>query len=260
MALNSKIIVGLAWVGLAVVLAIPSADIVSSQLSPKDTLAIASDTDQIRTASIADPVERFEQTGQPLPSYVSVPAATETAVVTPKPTVKIVAPSGSPQSPAVVTMPTTPTATPAETEVAAIAPVPYPVSMRPKAPITVAPMIDEPVVVDEEPVIVDEQEVAALPEVDQPPVRRPPAAVEEPRYITEDELDGWNSGNLADYLAEQGLLEGSNNRPASTAQYDAEYDPDGFFLDEGPNNRNNRSFRSRSRRNNDGGFFVVFPD
>ena len=257
MALNSKIIGGLAWVGLAVVLAIPSADIVSSQLTPKDTLSVASDTDQIQTASIGDPVERFEQTGKPMPSYISdVPAATETAAVTPKPTVKIVAP-GSTEAPLTVAAPTTPAAAPAPTEVAAIAPVPYPVSMRPKAPVTVAPVVDEPVIVDE-PVVVDEQQVAALPQVDQPPVRRPPAAVEEPRLVTEDELAGWNSGNLADYLAEQGLLEGSNTRRASTAQYDAEYDADGFFLDEGPNN--NRSFRSRSRRTNDDGFFVVFPD
>lgn len=268
MALSSKIIGGLAWTGLAVILAIPSADIVSSQLSPKDTLSVGSDTDQIQTASIGDPVERYEQTGKPLPSYISdAPAATETAAVTPKPTVRIVPPAGSTQSPMTVTTPTTPGATTGKTDVAAVAPmapVPYPATMRPKGPVTVAPMFDEPVVnapvIVDEPVIVEEQ-VADLPAVDEPPVRRPPAAVEEPRYITEDELANWSSGNLADYLADQGLLEnGNTRRPSSTAQYEAdgEYDPDGFFLDEGPNN--NRSFRSRSRRNNDDGFFVVFPD
>jgi hypothetical protein len=257
MALNSKIIGGLAWVGLAVVLAIPSADIVSSQLSPKDTLAIASDTDQSQTASIADPVERFEQSGQPLPSYISDVPVTETAAVTPKPTVKVVAPAGSFQPPVTVTVPTAPVIAPAAVDVAAIAPVPYPATMRPKTPVTVAPIVEAPVV--DEPVIVDEAEVAALPTVDTAPIRRPPAAVEEPRYVTEEELADWNSGSLADYLAEQGLLEnGNNRRRASTAEVESDFDADGFFLDEGPNN--NRSFRSRSRRNNDDGFFLVFPN
>jgi len=64
-----------------------------------------------------------------------------------------------------------------------------------------------------------------------------------------------------DYLEDEGLLEGDNRRRASTAEYDqtgGEYDADGFFLNDGPNN--NRSFRSRSRRDNDDGFFLVFPD
>ena len=93
------------------------------------------------------------------------------------------------------------TAAPAETEVAAIAPVPYPASMRPMAPVVTAPLVTGPVV--DEPVIVDEPVVAA---VEQPRVPRPPAPVEEPRFVTEDELADWDSGSLADYLERQNLI------------------------------------------------------
>ena len=128
MALNTKIIGGLAWAGLAVVLAVPSADILSSQLAAKSPLQMTADTDQIQTGSIADPVEAFVQTGKPLPSYISDAPAPAATVAAPKPTVKVIAPSGSTPS----TVPVAPmTAAPVETEVAAIAPVPYPASMRP---------------------------------------------------------------------------------------------------------------------------------
>jgi hypothetical protein len=260
MALNSKIIGGLAWTGLAVILAIPSADIVSAQLSPKSSLTVTSDsaevqsisvapmapaTDPIETASIANPVDRFEQTGKPLPSYISdAPAAT--AAAPRQPTVKILPPSGSPGVPVTVTVPSL---TPAETEVAAveaIAPIPAPASMRPKAPtrpITVTPTIDQPVIVEED--------VASIPQTALPPVRRPPVAVE-PRHVTEDQLAGWTSGSLADYLAQEGLLEDTQYTESSSAEYDA----DGFFLDEGPNG--NRTIRSHSRDKD--GFFLVFPN
>ena len=95
MALNTKIIGGLAWAGLAVVLAVPSADILSSQLAAKSPLQMTADTDQIQTGSIADPVEAFVQTGKPLPSYISDAPAPAATVAAPKPTVKVIAPSGS---------------------------------------------------------------------------------------------------------------------------------------------------------------------
>lgn len=242
MALNSKLIGGLAWTGLVLVLAVPGADIVSSQLSPKSSLAMTSDTDQVQTASIADPVEAFESTGKPLPSYISdVPA-------TAKPSVKVLPPSGSTAQPPVPgNVPSVSVAPMPETDVAAIdpvAPIPAPANLRPKAPV-----VTDPVVTGSVPVapIVEEQ-VAAV-----PPVKRPPARMEEPRYVTEDELAGWDSGTLADYLDRQGLMSDASYTESSTAEYDA----DGFFLDEGPNGR---EIRSRSRRNFDDGFFLVFPD
>jgi hypothetical protein len=117
--------------------------------------------------------------------------------------------------------------------------------------------VTQPAVTEPVP-IVEEETVAEVPIVDETPVRRPPAAVE-PRYITEDELAGWNRGTLADYLADEGLLADASSNASYDDGSSAEYDEDGFFLDEGPNN--NRSFRSRSRRDfQDDGFFFVFPD
>jgi hypothetical protein len=86
-------------------------------------------------------------------------------------------------------------------------------------------------------------------------VPRPPAPVEEPRYITEDELADWDSGSLADYLERQNLIADAGSQANSSAAFDQ----DGFFLDEGPNNRETRA-RSRSRRDFEDGFFLVFPD
>jgi hypothetical protein len=241
MALNTKIIGGLAWTGLVLILAVPSADLVSSQLSPKSSLTMTSDTDQIQTASIADPVDAFVQSGKPLPSYIS-----DGPVTAPKPTVKVLPPSGVTQ-PMPVTMPAAPSTTPAETEVASvptIAPEPYPASMRPSAPPVTDPIVTSSIGVGED--------VAVLPEADTPAVGRPKAPIE-PRYVSEEELADWDSGSLADYLERRGLIAEASYDEGSSAEFDS----DGFFLDEGPNN--NRTLRSRSRRDDDG-FFFVFPD
>jgi hypothetical protein len=238
MALNSKIIGGLAWTGLVLVLAVPSADLVSSQLSPKSSLAMTADTDQVQTGSISDPVDAFVQSGKPLPSYISdAPAA-------PAPTVKILPPiSTTAQQPAPVTVPSVPATLTAETDVAEvqpIAPVPYPANLRPKAPVVTDPIVTSSV---------GGEEVAALPEAAVPPTGRPKASVE-PRYVTEEELADWDSGSLAEYLESRGLIEEAAYNDGSNAGYD----PDGFFLNEGPNN--NRTIRSRSRRDGEGFFFV----
>lgn len=249
MALNSKLIGGLAWTGLVLVLAVPSADLVSSQLTPKSSLAMTADTDQVQTGSISDPVDAYVRTGKPMPSYISdAPAAVSeipAVPAAPKPTVKIVPPTGTAgQQPVTVTVPTTPTmpaSIPVETEVAAvqpIAPVPYPASMRPKAPIVTDPIVTSSVG--------NEETVAAT----TPPTGRPKAPIEQ-RYVTEEELAEWDSGSLAEYLESRGLIEEAAYNDGSTAGYD----PDGFFLNEGPNNTN-RTIRSRSRRDGEGFFFV----
>jgi hypothetical protein len=47
--------------------------------------------------------------------------------------------------------------------------------------------------------------------------------------VTGDQLEEWDSGSLADYLEQKGLL--------SQSSADDSYDPDGFFLDQGPNKK-----------------------
>lgn len=235
MRLNSKITGGLAWTGLVLVLAVPSADILSSQLTPQSGLQMTADTDAIETGSIADPVETYMSTGKPLPSYISdappAPAVRTIPLATSSTQTAATAPLK-------VTLPVAPEATPIETAAIAPAPVPYPASMRPSPPVAAEPVV-----------ILDEAEVAAL----EAPVVRRPAAAAAPRVVTQDDLAGWNSGTLADYLARNGLLE-----DAAYSESTAEYDEDGFFLDEGPNGR---EYRSRSRRDfADDGYFMVFPD
>ena len=85
-------------------------------------------------------------------------------------------------------------------------------------------------------VIVDTPQVANV----RPPMR-PSAPV-----ISGDQLEEWDSGSLADYLERKGLLSGE---PVTQETSDS-YDPDGFFLDEGPNNS-----RGRRPRNDDFFFF-----
>ena len=50
-----------------------------------------------------------------------------------------------------------------------------------------------------------------------------------------DKLEEWDSGSLADYLARKNLLSDGQAAPAPQQAVDDNYDPNGFYLDEGPN-------------------------
>lgn len=234
MKFNPKVTGGLAWAGLIVVLAVPSADMLTkSQGQAAST--VTSRVDAIRTASTTakpaaaakpasdDPVDTYLSSGKKLPSYIS---DAPTAVASQKPVT----------TPRLV-VPTTPArqAPASSVEVAsldaaapAVAPVPYPASMRPKAP--VAPAASA-VADDEAPLILDEDLVkrreTAVAEVlsDDPDVAGPAG------IVRGDQLEEWDSGSLAQYLERRGLLS-EDEQQASTSP---DYDPDGFFLDEGPN-------------------------
>lgn len=248
MRLNGKLITGLAWAGLALVLVVPSADIISAQFTPGSSgLKMTSSTDAVQTASIGtDPVTALTQSGTPLPSYISD---------APKDTLPAAAPV--PTTPLAVTLPTLPkTAAPTapETDVAIVEPVapePYPASMRPHpAPPTTISVAD-PVVV------LDDTEVAAVSPTPTPRASVPKAPVVAPDYVTEEDLADWDSGTLADYLASRGLLDDQAIVTNSTAGYDS----DGFYLDEGPNGLDTRTtIRSRSRYDDEDGYFMGSSD
>ena len=71
--LNRRLTGGLAWTGLILVLAVPSADIISANMGSAQTASVI---DPIQTASFTagkDPVSDFLTTGKPLPSYISDP-------------------------------------------------------------------------------------------------------------------------------------------------------------------------------------------
>jgi hypothetical protein len=61
-----------------------------------------------------------------------------------------------------------------------------------------------------------------------PVVAQPPLIIDQPVQptITADDLEDWESGPLSEFLA---------NRQGGARQSAPDYDPNGFFLDQGPN-------------------------
>jgi len=239
MKLDGKVKGGLAWAGLVVILAVPAANMVvgnptSGTANSAVTVADAgatkpllkvpaaakpAATDPIETASTtttADPVDKLLSKGKKLPSYISDgDSATPT-----KPTASTTDKPAAPVKLKPIS-PTTPIKGP--TEVATVAPtetppVPLPRSSRPKATAVASlPAEEKPLIVDENKV--RQQENAGV----------EPFPLSDGEVVTGDELEEWDSGSLADYLERKGLL-------SQTSAEDG-YDPDGFFLDEGPNKK-----------------------
>jgi len=233
MRLDGKVKGGLAWAGLVVILAVPAADVLFGQSDATTTAAAlttepttakpvlkfpapnaTATADPVETASTAggDAVDKYVKSGKKLPSYISDGEAVAATTTKPAATVK----------------PVTATPVSAPTEVAsALAeapPVPLPRDARPKAT-QVASLPSQ----DEQPLILDEAKVQ----------QQEQAAAVEPfplsddgngEIVTGDELEEWDSGSLADYLERKGLLSGSTQQAS-----DSDYDPDGFYLDQGPN-------------------------
>lgn len=241
MKLDAKVKGGLAWAGLVVILAVPAADILfgksdgtsASAAVTADAqagkpaiklpaLAAPAKTDPIETASVTseDPVDKLLAKGKKLPSYIS--DAEEGEVATKPPVqMKPIAPAAQPAK--------TPT------EVASVAPAetpptPLPRSARPKTTeVASLPAEEKPLVLNENKV--RQQQNAAV----------EPFPLSDNEVVTGDQLEEWDSGSLADYLERKGLLSEANSQTSDR------YDPDGFFLDEGPN---------RPRRQDDPDFFL----
>jgi hypothetical protein len=250
MRLNSKVTWGLAWTGLALVLAVPSADFLTGRLASANSPAavLTSDIDPVTTETAipvkttkvttvktkdgviitpagsrppSDPVDTLLSKGKPLPDYIS---------------------DGK-------------TPAPAETQVASVdpvAPTPFPVWARPKlgapaaAPLAVTP--EEPTV------IVDETTLTGS--IADPARPVPPAPIV-------DDSANWDSESLREYLARRGLLEDDGRSSATVTQRPArEYDPDGFYLSDGPNNerltRRERILRMLEEEGGDPSEFTLF--
>ena len=248
MKLDARLKGGLAWTGLFVVLAVPSADIlfgdrdrVPATTSASASIETAAQTSVVpalklpakpgttgsnaaNVASSGDPVDAFVKSGKPLPDYIS----------------------DGDTAPVAVTAPALPAGTPAETDPIEVAslprevPVPLPRTARPAVPVAVT-VPSQPALGQQAPLIVDEEQVAR-----NNPVEPFPLSEDAP-MVEGDQLEEWDSGSLADYLERNGLLD-DGGAPASEPEATS-YDPDGFFLDEGPN-------RSRVRRLDEDGFFL----
>lgn len=280
MKLDAKLKGGLAWAGLVVVLAVPAADLVigkqggsassvtpvavetksasiaatpsvpatAEKIStvakleapvpatrPKTALETAPATDPVTTASVdgKDPVGLYLQKNKKLPDYISdgqnvaaIPAETQAAPASNK-----ALPVNGGNS----------------TEVASVAPeaivppVPLPRSARPQVA-SLTPST-EPA-----PLVLTDKEVAKAQKVEPFPLSdagsSDTASADDAPVVSGDELEEWDSGSLADYLASKGLLSDGPSAPVppkSVKSTSSDYDPDGFYLDQGPNNPNPRN-------------------
>lgn len=245
MKLDSKLKGGLAWAGLVVVLAVPAANILLGQpvestkvVSTPEADATADLTaapgptaDPVETASVAkDPVKAYLSTGKKLPSYISGADSTANAAPLTLPAAKD--PTDSAEQ--AVLQPEDP-------------PIPLPRSARPRpkdATVAAAPSSPPAAPEGEAPLILTDQEVAAV--QGGPPV--PPADVgagTDQAVVEADDLEEWDSGSLADYLARKGLLSSSDESQAAESAEPADYE--GWLVDDG---------RERPRRRvNDSWFF-----
>ena len=236
MSIDRRITNGLAWAGVFIVVGIPAADLLSAQFAGDPAPAqvaviepvapVPAPLNQRPATPVAKPA--IEVAMSPKPAMPAAPVA-EPAAVSATQTADVVEaylqsgralPSyingGETPAPAEVAAtapertPIVSTADPAvdPVEVAAIAPqkvapVPMPLSMRP-APVVVPAAVVIP-----------------------PGVGLPPA------NVTAADLQDWETGPLSEFLAER-------EQRAGHAYAEPAYDPNGFFLDEGPN-------RSRAR-------------
>lgn len=223
MKIDRRITNGLIWAGAAIVLGVPAVDLLSAQFggdAPAQVAAVAPQVEEPAaqpapmpveapkpaSAPAAQPVaqadgavESYLQSGRELPSYISGAPAASPA---PEPVAATPAPAPAPIQPA--------PSQPAPTEMAAlppakVAPVPMPLSMRPRP-------VQTPLVVEAPPLIVE-----------------PSAAVPPPMgEVTAADLADWETGPLSEFLAQRARERGGAA---------SDYDPDGFYLDQGPNNR-----------------------
>lgn len=247
MKLDRRFTNGLAWAGVLLVIGVPTADLLSAQfsgeasrpaagqvaantqsapvpapLSQRPDAPAAKPEAQVAATTPAKPattqsasaVDSFLQSGKPLPSYITgagaVPAKPAQVATTPVAT--------PPAAPANVAVTTPPVRTPIVTTPAAVdpvqvasipkvAPVPMPLSMRPASrqiPVTVA---------------------APTNDVYVPPIVAP----QPPAMVTSADLDDWETGPLSEFLAKK------NGQRGSSATVTSDYDPNGFYLDQGPN-------------------------
>jgi hypothetical protein len=229
MKLNSKVTWGLAWTGLAVVLAVPSVDFLTGRLGGKDAAAVlTSDIEPVKTAAItpADPL--------PVKTVTTVKTKNGISIVPPGGRAPVDTALGNGKAlPDYISDGNTPAKT--ETQVASIdptPPTPFPSWARPKAaPVAATPVITAPVATTspEPVVIVDDTTLTgsiALPEQTGPV---PPAPIV-------DDSANWDEETLRQYLERRGVLDGGDDRSTATVtERSADYDPDGFYLNDGPN-------------------------
>jgi hypothetical protein len=261
MKLNPKVTGGLAWAGLILILAVPSADMLTKPQGGGSASVVTSDVDAIRTASVnspakpvkpatttrsvgADPADKFGE--DELPSYIVGAPATKDPATTMKLTVPGSAPAGSTSTNSASTaarptvapnphpLPTWRLASlggggsPATEAVPSLPATPAPSTNIAGVPAPTAPTVTAPAATGGSPLIIDEDLVARR----EAAVDRvlggdiAPVAPDDSDFVDSDELEEWDSGSLADYLERKGLLAEGQSR-----QVIVDDDDEGFWLD-----------------------------
>ncbi len=236
MQIDRRVTNGLAWAGALLVVAVPSIDYLTGQFAGANGAAPASiavvepatAADAGQVAAAGGVVDNFVQSGRPLPSYITGAPATTPA---PKPVAVAPAPAPAPAAVATPAAPARPLIVTDPVQVAAlppkIAPIPMPLSMRPRPVIATQPLIiDTPT---SAPII---NPVAVAPPLE--PVYVPPSVGRAPAPVTAADLQDWESGPLSEFLARRQQQQG-----VAAPVYESE----GFYLDEW----NNRQPRGRDR-------------
>lgn len=245
MPIDRRITNGLAWAGALLVVAIPAADVALNQLGPQSAPQVAVVEAEVEPrvigpslptpvsqrpvpASVAD---RPAQSTPTKPSPVSTPDPITTASAKPvtasgdavddflrsgRPLPNYISEAGSAD----------PAPPPATSTASVAAPLPEQVGPPLAASPVQAVAAISPKAVKGFPTPVSLRPVT----VARPQQAVAPALVVEPQapVITAADLEEWESGPLSEFLA---------RRQATAGQGPSEYDPDGFFLDEGPNGK-----------------------
>lgn len=235
MKIDRRITNGLAWAGVAVVIGVPAADMISAHLMGDKGASVP----QIAVIEPATPVsapakpaastdasgsavDTFVQSGRKLPNYITggdaapQQAAKPAPAPTPTPTTTTPPVANTPAAP--VTAPTSPNPVDvAALPPARVAPVPRPLSMRPKTPVAVVAPSQPPLIIP-------------------PPgqnlgVVQPPVVVQPPATVTANDLEDWESGPLSDFLARRQQEQQGQRQPVAPNN-----GSNGFFLDQIPNN------------------------
>lgn len=234
MRLNSKVTWGLAWTGLAVVLAVPSADFLTGRLGGKDASAtvLTSDVEPVKTAAIqpAEPLPAKSVTTVKTKNGISIVPAGGTAPAADPGDKLLGKGKGLPDY-----ISDGPGPAKTDTQIASIdpaPPTPFPSWARPKpAPAVTSPAVTIPPASTTSPepvVIVDDRTLTGS--IHQPARVVPPAPIV-------DDSANWDEETLRQYLERRGILEGGDSQSTArvTERSSSDYDPNGFYLDEGPN-------------------------
>ena len=259
MQIDRRITNGLAWAGVVLVVGIPLADLVSGQ--------VMDDPARAQIAMIAPvapvPAALSERPAAPVAKPAAASVAKPEAVAVVKPAAVAVAKPEAVTKPVVTAAPvqtaaTAPAAAPSNGDVVdnylqTGKALPSYITGAQSAPAATPAVVDAQVPV-EAPSATDPVEVAALGPSKVAPVPMPLSMRPEPVLIvdgpartrdiqagtgfnprssatvTYDDLQDWESGPLSEFLA----------RRENTARVDPNYDPDGFYLDEGPNGGSRR--------------------